>query len=55
MTDLARAMRRDVCVDFMGISTYGKGKTSSGEVKVTKDLDISARRRRRADRGRHRR
>ena len=41
MTDLARAMKRDVQVDFMGISTYGKGKTSSGEVKVTKDLDIS--------------
>ena len=41
MTDLVRAMKRDVFVDFMGISTYGKGKTSSGEVKVTKDLDIS--------------
>ena len=41
MTDLARAMQRDVSVDFMGISTYGKGKTSSGEVKVTKDLDFS--------------
>ncbi len=41
MTDLARAMKRDVFVDFMGISTYGKGKTTSGEVKVTKDLDIS--------------
>jgi hypoxanthine phosphoribosyltransferase len=41
MTDLARAMKRDVYVDFMGISTYGKGKTTSGEVKVTKDLDIS--------------
>src|SRR6202162_1478303 len=41
LTDLARAMKRDVWVDFMGISTYGKGKTSSGEVKVTKDLDIS--------------
>src|SRR5215472_13481326 len=40
LTDLARAMTRDVFVDFMGISTYGKGKTSSGEVKVTKDLDI---------------
>src|SRR6202171_5992364 len=41
LTDLARAMHRDVFVDFMGISSYGKGKTSSGEVKVTKDLDIS--------------
>jgi hypoxanthine phosphoribosyltransferase len=41
LTDLARAMKRDVFVDFMGISTYGKGKTNSGEVKVTKDLDIS--------------
>lgn len=41
MADLARAMERDVSIDFMGISTYGKGKTSSGEVKVTKDLDAS--------------
>ena len=41
MTDLARALKRDVFLDFMGISTYGKGKTSSGEVRVTKDLDIS--------------
>jgi hypoxanthine phosphoribosyltransferase len=41
MTDLARAMKRDVFLDFMGISTYGKGTTTSGEVKVTKDLDIS--------------
>ena len=41
LTDLARAMKRDVTIDFMGISTYGKEKTSSGEVRVTKDLDIS--------------
>src|SRR5436305_6511810 len=41
MTDLTRALKRDVLVDFMGISTYGRGKTSSGEVRVTKDLDIS--------------
>ena len=41
MTDLARAMDRDVTLDFMGISTYGKGKSTSGEVKVTKDLDAS--------------
>src|SRR5512144_2973843 len=41
LTDLARAMKRDVFVDFMGISTDGRGKTSSGEVGVTKDLHIS--------------
>ena len=41
LTDLARAIRRDVFIDFMGISTYGQGSTTSGEVKVTKDLDIS--------------
>jgi hypoxanthine phosphoribosyltransferase len=41
MTDLARAINRDVQIDFMGISSYGKGKTTSGEVKVTKDLDAS--------------
>src|SRR5262245_38527592 len=41
LADLARAIDRDVRVDFMGISSYGKGKTSSGEVRVTKDLDIS--------------
>ena len=41
LADLSRAIKRDVVIDFMGISSYGKGKTSSGEVKVTKDLDIS--------------
>src|SRR5579863_9508940 len=41
LADLSRAIKRDAFIDFMGISTYGKGKTSSGEVKVTKDLDIS--------------
>ena len=28
-------------LEFIGISSYGKGKTSSGEVKLTKDLDTS--------------
>jgi hypoxanthine phosphoribosyltransferase len=41
LADLARATPRDVCIDFMGISSYGKGKSSSGEVKLTKDLDHS--------------
>lgn len=41
MTDLARALRTEAYVDFMGISSYGKNKSTSGEVKVTKDLDFS--------------
>ncbi len=41
LSDLARAVKRDAFIEFMGISSYGKGKTSSGEVKITKDLDIS--------------
>jgi hypoxanthine phosphoribosyltransferase len=40
LADLARAIPRGVVVDFMGISSYGKGKTTSGEVRVTKDLDL---------------
>src|SRR5205823_8361143 len=39
LADLARSLTREAFVDFMGISSYGKGKTSSGEVKLTKDLD----------------
>ena len=41
MADLARAIERDVVIDFMGISTYGHGTTSSGSIKVTKDLDTT--------------
>lgn len=41
VADLARAIQRPVRMDFMGISSYGKGTTSSGEVRVTKDLDAS--------------
>ncbi|MEO8658475.1 MAG: hypoxanthine phosphoribosyltransferase [Bryobacteraceae bacterium] len=41
LADLARALSRPAMIDFIGISSYGKGKTSSGEVKLTKDLDIS--------------
>jgi hypoxanthine phosphoribosyltransferase len=41
LADLARAMKTPARVEFMGISSYGKGKTSSGEVRVTKDLDVS--------------
>jgi hypoxanthine phosphoribosyltransferase len=41
MADLARAMKSPARIDFIGISSYGKGKTSSGEVKLMKDLDSS--------------
>ncbi len=41
LADLARAMRTPARIDFMGISSYGAGKTTSGQVKVTKDLDTS--------------
>ncbi len=41
LADLARAISRPARIDFIGISSYGKGKTSSGEVKLTKDLDSS--------------
>jgi hypoxanthine phosphoribosyltransferase len=37
--DLIRAMSRSVSVDFMAVSSYGKGTTSSGEVRLVKDLD----------------
>ena len=30
-----------VSMDFMATSSYAKGTTSSGEVKLTKDLDVS--------------
>ena len=39
--DLARAISRPVRLDFLGISSYGKGKTSSGQVRLTRDLDAS--------------
>jgi len=41
LADLARAIERDVVVDFMGISSYGRGKTTSGAVRLTKDLDMA--------------
>ncbi len=42
MADLARALpRHNVRIEFMGISSYGNAKTSSGQVKVTRDLDVN--------------
>jgi hypoxanthine phosphoribosyltransferase len=41
MADLIRHMDIDVTVDFLGITSYASGTQSSGEVKITKDLDTS--------------
>lgn len=39
MADLARAMHLPVTLDFMAISSYGSGTSSSGVVRIMKDLD----------------
>src|SRR3954454_1296996 len=39
MADLVRAMSERVTMDFMAVSSYGKGTTSTGQVRVLKDLD----------------
>jgi len=37
--DLIRAMDGHVTIDFMACSSYGAGTTSTGEVRLSKDLD----------------
>ncbi|MGH3386758.1 MAG: hypoxanthine phosphoribosyltransferase [Nocardioidaceae bacterium] len=39
MADLARHLSRHVEMDWMAISSYGSGTTSSGVVRILKDLD----------------
>jgi hypoxanthine phosphoribosyltransferase len=39
MSDLARALSIDVQMDWMAVSSYGSGTTSSGVVRILKDLD----------------
>lgn len=41
LADLSRALKTPVRIEFMGIASYGKAKSSSGQVRVTKDLDVS--------------
>jgi hypoxanthine phosphoribosyltransferase len=41
LADLSRAIQTPSRIEFIGISSYGRGKTTSGQVKVTKDLDVS--------------
>ena len=41
LADLIRATDGHVSIDFMACSSYGAATSSSGEVRVTKDLDAS--------------
>ena len=41
MADLVRSITLPCTVDFMAVSSYGAGTTSSGQVKITKDLSES--------------
>ena len=39
MADLAREIHLPITVDFMAVSSYGSGGSSSGVVRILKDLD----------------
>src|SRR5262245_49806486 len=39
LSDLVRHMPGHASLDFMAVSSYAKGTTSSGEVRLLKDLD----------------
>jgi hypoxanthine phosphoribosyltransferase len=39
MSDLARALHRPVTLEFMAVSSYGSSTSSSGIVRILKDLD----------------
>jgi hypoxanthine phosphoribosyltransferase len=41
LSDLMRAIDLPLSLDFIGISSYGDSTRSSGEVRITKDLDVS--------------
>ena len=41
LADLSRAIQTPTRIEFIGISSYGENKTTSGQVRVTKDLDVS--------------
>jgi hypoxanthine phosphoribosyltransferase len=41
LTDLARQMTGEISLDFIAVSSYGNRTETSGEVKLTRDLDSS--------------
>jgi hypoxanthine phosphoribosyltransferase len=41
LTDLARSISGEVSFDFIAVSSYGQNTRSSGQVRLTRDLDSS--------------
>jgi hypoxanthine phosphoribosyltransferase len=41
LADLVRRLHSRVTLDFIAVSSYAKGTTSSGEVRLLKDLDVA--------------
>jgi hypoxanthine phosphoribosyltransferase len=41
LADLVRSIEGTVSLDFMAVSSYAKGTTSTGQVRLLKDLDSS--------------
>ncbi len=39
-SDLLKYIKADVRIDFMQVSSYGSSTTSSGSIKIKKDLDV---------------
>ncbi len=40
LADLLRTLELEVSLDFIAVASYHKGSSSSGEVQITKDLDL---------------
>ena len=41
LSDLVREVNLETSIDFMAVSSYGKGSQTSGQVRLNKDLDSS--------------
>jgi hypoxanthine phosphoribosyltransferase len=39
MSDLMRAIDLNLTIDFIAVSSYGRGTSTTGEVRIVKDLD----------------
>lgn len=40
-SDLVRAMEKDIAIDFVRLASYDNGTESSGQVRVTKNVELS--------------